>query len=235
MIGDRPPHSAADVLARPELIAVFAAVQGSFAWTRGALASAGWLGWLAELPLEVRTVLPDGTRVLGVHGTPGRDDGDGISPHRPEEELRAELAGAEADIVIAGHTHRPTDRWIGAVRALNGGSVSNPITDERRATYVVVHAGEDGHRVEHRRVEYDHDTFLERVRRVRPPRARVHRLVPAGRAVPLPVAVTGGARVGRLILWDIDGTLIRSGGVGRRVVEEAAVLVEASPRCPASR
>lgn len=29
----------------------------------------------------------------------------------------------------------------------------------------------------------------------------------------------------RLILWDVDGTLIRSGGVGRRVVEEAAALV----------
>ena len=29
----------------------------------------------------------------------------------------------------------------------------------------------------------------------------------------------------RLILWDIDGTLIRSGGVGRRVIEEAAALV----------
>jgi phosphoglycolate phosphatase-like HAD superfamily hydrolase len=31
--------------------------------------------------------------------------------------------------------------------------------------------------------------------------------------------------VERLILWDIDGTLIRSGGVGRRVIEEAAVAV----------
>ena len=29
-------------------------------------------------------------------------------------------------------------------------------------------------------------------------------------------------RMHRLILWDIDGTLIRSGGVGRRVIEEAA-------------
>ncbi len=29
----------------------------------------------------------------------------------------------------------------------------------------------------------------------------------------------------RLILWDIDGTLIRSRGVGRRVMEEAAALV----------
>ena len=66
--------------------------------------------------------------------------------------------------MVVGHTHRPTDRWIGAVRAVNGGSVSNPTTDERRATYVGIRADADGHRVEHRRVDYDHDAFLERVR-----------------------------------------------------------------------
>jgi phosphoglycolate phosphatase-like HAD superfamily hydrolase len=38
--------------------------------------------------------------------------------------------------------------------------------------------------------------------------------------------------VGRLILWDIDGTLIRSGGVGRRVVEEAAALVGSLAEVP---
>lgn len=36
----------------------------------------------------------------------------------------------------------------------------------------------------------------------------------------------------RLILWDIDGTLIRSGGVGRRVIEEAAALVGALTEVP---
>ena len=38
--------------------------------------------------------------------------------------------------------------------------------------------------------------------------------------------------MGRLILWDIDGTLIRSGGVGRRVVEEAAALVGSLAEVP---
>jgi phosphoglycolate phosphatase-like HAD superfamily hydrolase len=36
----------------------------------------------------------------------------------------------------------------------------------------------------------------------------------------------------RLILWDIDGTLIRGGGVGRRVIEEAAGLVGALSEVP---
>jgi predicted phosphodiesterase len=163
--GDRPPPHADDVVANPALLPLFAAVEGSFAWTLGALSSTPWLTWLEELPLETRTELPDGTRVLGVHATPGRDDGEGITPERPEEDLRADLVGAGADIVLAGHTHQPTDRWVDGVRAVNGGSVSNPITDDLRPSYTIIHADRDRHRVEHRRVAYDRDAFVERLRR----------------------------------------------------------------------
>ena len=150
---------------------MFAAVERSFSWTRGALASGGWLDWLAELPLDVRTELDDGTRLLGVHASPGRDDGAGITPHRPDDELRAALDGANADIVFAGHTHQPTDRTIENVRAVNGGSVSNPVTDDLRASYVIVDADRDDHRLEHRRVAYDVDAFLEQVVRSGHPEA----------------------------------------------------------------
>ena len=41
----------------------------------------GWTDWVAGLPDEVRTHLPDGTRLLGVHAVPpGFDDGPGINP-----------------------------------------------------------------------------------------------------------------------------------------------------------
>jgi predicted phosphodiesterase len=161
---DRPPPSAADVLADPDLMDVLVGVEASFSWTRGALAAHGRLDGLADLPLEVRLVLDDGTRLLGVHAAPGRDDGTGITPHRPDDELRAELDGADADVVLTGHTHQPTDRWVGRVRAINGGSVSNPITDDLRAGYVVVHGDRHGHRIEHRRVAYDHDACVRRIR-----------------------------------------------------------------------
>ncbi|MEJ7584862.1 MAG: HAD family hydrolase [Acidimicrobiales bacterium] len=46
---------------------------------------------------------------------------------------------------------------------------------------------------------------------------------PPGSATPSATAEQAPAR--RLILWDIDGTLIRSRGVGRRVIEEAAASV----------
>ena len=162
---DRPSPRADEVLAQPELLSLFAAVEGSFAWTRGAVAAHGWLDWLEQLPLETRTELDDRTQLLGVHATPGRDDGDGITPHRPEDELRQALAGTGADIVCAGHTHQPTDRQIDDVRAVNLGSVSNPITDDLRASYVIVHADQHGHGLEHRRVSYDRDEFLAKVAR----------------------------------------------------------------------
>ena len=132
-------------------------------WTGRVLAGSGWTDWIDALPLEARIQLDDGTRLLGVHASPGRDDGDGITPHRPDEELLVALRGAEADVVLAGHTHQPTDRRIGPIRAVNTGSVSNPITDDLRASYVIVDADRHGHRLTHRRVAYDRDAFLRDV------------------------------------------------------------------------
>lgn len=119
----------------------------------------------------MRTVLPDSTRLLGVHASPGRDDGSGITPHRPEAELHDDLVGAAADIVVAGHTHQPTDRTVGQVRAVNLGSVGNPITDDLRASYAILHADRHERRLEHRRVPYDRDRFLARSldQAIRPP------------------------------------------------------------------
>jgi Calcineurin-like phosphoesterase superfamily domain len=157
---DRPPPHRHDLLAKPELIGLFAAVEASFSWTRGALAAHGWLDWVAHLPLETRVVLADGTRLLGVHASPGRDDGEGITPDRSEVALHDSLRGADADIVCAGHTHRATDRRVAKVRAVNLGSVSNPVTADVRACYVVIQADRHGHALEHRRVPYDRNRFL---------------------------------------------------------------------------
>lgn len=163
LTGDRPPPSREDVLADSGLLDLLIAVEGSFAWTRGVLAGSGWLEWLGALPADVRTVLPDGTRLLGVHASPGRDDGPGITPDRPETDLHDALTGSDADVVCAGHTHQPTDRRIGPVRAVNLGSVSNPVTDDLRASYVIIHADRHGHHVEHRRVAYDHAAAVARI------------------------------------------------------------------------
>src|SRR3546814_2107500 len=139
---DRPPPLREDAIAQPERVDVLVEVEASFSWTRGALAACGWLGAISDWPLEVRSMLPDGTRVLGVHAAPGRDDGPGITPHPEEADLAAALAGSHADVVFAGHTHQPTDRVVGGMRAVNLGSVSNPIVDDLRASRSEEHTSE---------------------------------------------------------------------------------------------
>jgi predicted phosphodiesterase len=168
--GERPfPH--VDDVARDEsLRELFDAVESSFAWTRDALA-AHWLDWLAALPSEQETALADGTRLLGVHASPSSDDGRGIQPSLTDDELAVLLAGADADVVCGGHTHRPTDRTVGAQRAVNLGSVSNPITGDLRASYVLVVDDAHGHSLTHRRVAYDHDEVLARIGKSSHPQA----------------------------------------------------------------
>jgi predicted phosphodiesterase len=162
--GERPPPHAEDVERDPELLPLFLAVESSFAWTRDQMRQQD-LAWLAGMPTVQRLVLPDGTRLAGIHASPRSDDGVGITPDLPDRELDALLADAEADVVCGGHTHQPTDRQIGPTRAINLGSVSNPITSDLRATYVIVDSDRHGHRFAHRRVPYDHDAVLERLRR----------------------------------------------------------------------
>ena len=119
LTGDLPPPSIGD----PVQSAAF------FAWTRGVLTAGGWLEWLDAHPLEVRLTLPDGTRVLGVHASPGRDDGLGLRAEQSEDELEELVGGCEADLVLVGHTHMPVDRTHRGVRLVNLGSVSLPMRE----------------------------------------------------------------------------------------------------------
>lgn len=135
----------------------------NFSWTRGYLSAAGWLVWLMNLPLEVRLTLPDGTRLLGVHAAPGRDDGPGIQPKHSDEQLEQRLTGCEADIIVVGHTHVPLDRQVGNIRVINLGSVSNPVTPGLQATYALLEADEHGYHIQLRRVEYDRDAVIHAI------------------------------------------------------------------------
>jgi diadenosine tetraphosphatase ApaH/serine/threonine PP2A family protein phosphatase len=83
-------------------------------------------------------------------------------------ELLELLGGCDADVVFAGHTHRPVDRQVGRVRAINLGSVSDPVPPDLRASYVIVDTDREV-RVEHRRVEYDRDAVIDALERLRQP------------------------------------------------------------------
>jgi len=155
----------------PELLSLAFRIARSFAWTTGAVGATGWLPWLAELPLEMRFIMPDGTRVLAIHSSPGTDDGFGIHPNLTDDELREHVTGVSADLVLVGHTHVPFDRTIDQVRVVNPGSISNPLPPDLRASYAIMMADKTGYQIELKRVEFDKDTVTTAARKVNHPAA----------------------------------------------------------------
>ena len=125
--------------------------------------------WLAALPLDHHLTLPDGTRMLAVHASPGKDDGVGITPATSNAELVGMLTGAEADLIVVGHTHWPQDRQTPVARLINPGSVSNPHGDDIRAAYAILHASDDSTQIEFRRAAYDTVAALAALERVMHP------------------------------------------------------------------
>lgn len=167
--GERPYPSFDDAVADPSLLPRLAEVASTFAWTQGYVTAAGWLDWLAELPFEQRMTLPDGTRLLGVHVAPNRNDGIGVHPRLSGADLRVMLEGCDADLVCVGHTHQPTERILDGIRVVNVGSVSNPLAPDLRASYALLTATETGYDIQNRRVSYPYDAVIEAVQRRRHP------------------------------------------------------------------
>jgi predicted phosphodiesterase len=162
LTGQQPaPHATlADAVGSLDLVQRYVAMAAGIAWTRGVLDQAGKLAALASLPTQLRLQLPSGADVLGVHASPGSDDGPGIEPEISEERLEGLLAGCDADIVIGGHTHWITDRIAGGVRTLNPGSAGLP--DPPGATgWLLLEDDGDGLVVTQRTVPFDADAVID--------------------------------------------------------------------------
>jgi putative phosphoesterase len=91
---------------------------------------------LGELPLTVQL---DG--VLFCHASPRRDDEMLTRLSSPERWADA-LAGVEAGLVVAGHTHQQDDRVVGGVRFVNAGSVGLPYAGDGSARWLWIADGE---------------------------------------------------------------------------------------------
>jgi predicted phosphodiesterase len=156
LTGEQPaPHATvADTVGSADLVARYAAMAGGIGWTRGVLDQAGLLCVLDGLPAQLRLRLPGGTAVLGVHASPAADDGPGIAPDTPEEQLARLFAGCGADVVIGGHTHRAADRIVAGIRTLNPGSTGLP-RNVGVANWLLVEDDVGQVSVTHRGVPYD--------------------------------------------------------------------------------
>jgi putative phosphoesterase len=172
LTGEQPaPHATvADAAKSIDLVERYAAMAAHIGWTRGVLDQAGVLGALDDLPGQLRLRLPGGTAVLGVHASPGADDGPGIAPDISEEQLRQLLAGCGADVVIGGHTHYATDRVVDGIRALNPGSTGLP-RSHGIASWLLVEDDGDQLAVTHRGVPYDAGAVAADLRHRRHPNA----------------------------------------------------------------
>jgi diadenosine tetraphosphatase ApaH/serine/threonine PP2A family protein phosphatase len=99
---------------------------------------------LDALPDHQATVLPDGTSLLGVHASPGSDDGPGFDSTSSDDEIARLLADVATDWVVGGHTHDPTDRLVAGRRVLNPGSVGLPRTSGAASWLLVTADGTGG-------------------------------------------------------------------------------------------
>jgi predicted phosphodiesterase len=161
--GDRPGPSIAEVQADAALFKPLIQVANTFAWTQGMVTAAGWLPWLTKLPLDFEIVLPDGTRFLGVHASPGTDDGTGISPTSSDGEIETLFKNCEAHLICVGHTHLPLDRQWKQMHLVNPGSVGLSRTPDLHACYAFLDADSDGYRVTHRRVAFDRQAVVDQL------------------------------------------------------------------------
>lgn len=91
--------------------------------------------------------------VLFCHASPRRDDEMLTRLSSPGRWVQA-LAGAEAALVVRGHTHQQDDRFVGGSRFINAGSVGLPYEGDGDARWLWIENGVP----ELRRTAYDHVT-----------------------------------------------------------------------------
>ena len=162
--GDRPAPSITEAREDAALLPSLVEVANTFAWTQGMITACGWLGWVQHLPLDFKTGLPDGTRFLGVHASPGHDDGSGIQPDASEAEIAALFNGFDGPALVAmGHTHLPLDRRWKDIHLVNPGAVSLSRVPGGHACYAMLDARADGYNISYHQVAYDRQHVIDQL------------------------------------------------------------------------
>jgi putative phosphoesterase len=121
-----------------------------FAWTKANTSDVN-KAWLRTLSAEIRFEL-DGKRYLLVHGSPRRIN-EYLYEDKPDETFARIAAGANADVIVCGHTHRPYDKTVAGTRFVNVGSAGKPKDGDPRACWAFLNTAAGT--VEFRRIAYD--------------------------------------------------------------------------------
>lgn len=155
----------------------------SFGWTKARTNDTN-KAWLRTLAPEIRFEA-EGRRFLLVHGSPRRIN-EYLYEDKPDATFARIAAGADADVIVFGHTHRPYDKTVEGTRFINVGSAGKSKDGDPRGCWALIETSANGVEVEFRRVGYDveaaaraieasdlPDEFATQLREARGYRARV--------------------------------------------------------------
>jgi len=129
-------------------------------WTADHLSGEN-LKFLSNIPMHLELTLKQ--KIYVAHGSPRDPLNEYVFPDYPNRELAKILEGADAEIVVLGHTHVPMKRMIMGKLIVNPGSVGQPRDRDPRASYVVLTLDKEVE-VSYKRTEYDVDDTAEKIK-----------------------------------------------------------------------
>jgi putative phosphoesterase len=112
--------------------------------------------YMRDLPFDLRFEL-GGKRVRLVHGSP-RKVNEYLFEDKPAKTFERIAEGADCDVLVFGHTHKPWIATHGGVQFVNCGSVGKPKDGDPRGAFAVLTVTEVG--VEARIERFDYDAEL---------------------------------------------------------------------------
>lgn len=114
---------------------------GTRTWTKTMLSRES-LDWLDALPAVVEASLGP-HRVVAVHGDQTVPPG-AVDHAASDESIIATMDALGADVLVTAHTHSPMLRWVEGRLVVNPGSVGEGTDDDRRPSWALLEAGENG-------------------------------------------------------------------------------------------
>ena len=135
--------------------------QKSVDWTL-AHTDASAKDFMRGLPFDLRFELGE-QRVRLVHGSP-RKVNEYLFEDKPAHTFERIAAGADCDVLVFGHTHKPWIHTHGGVLFVNCGSIGKPKDGDPRAAFALLELDARGRvQASIERVPYDADAVAEQV------------------------------------------------------------------------
>jgi putative phosphoesterase len=118
--------------------------------------------FMRALPFDIRLEL-GGQRLRLVHGSP-RKVNEYLFEDKPPRTFERIAAGAECDVLVFGHTHKPWIHTYGGVLFVNCGSVGKPKDGDPRTAFAILEPDEAGQvRASIERVPYNAEAVAREV------------------------------------------------------------------------